>query len=311
MRAPTPTVVVPALSLALLLAAPVLGQEQPKAPPAATEPVKDDVLSGPKVKETKSERSLVKRNFQGRVQRLEIPPAEAAIELLGLDAATAAKVKEVVDDRAKAMDKVVRENLDLLLKFQNTGDRRGRLQLLRESKEKFAEVDAKGRLEDRVAKVLPKDQAERYQELIRGYWDTLLADAEQEAAGAKDRPGKVEILAREVLLAFGAEVKRSYERQLGSKVKDLEELLGKLGLSAEKEAKVRTYFVQYAEQTKGRPTENQRRDLFFKVMRELDRDQQKALLEQVLGGSKKAQSPDAPMKEDPMQGEPMKDEGAK
>lgn len=298
-------------ALTLLLALPAFAQDKPKDPPPAApaaEPGKDDVLSGPKVKETVAEKSLVKRNFQGRVQRLEANPAEAAIELLSLDATTAAKVKKVVDERTRILDRIVRENLELLLKIQNTGDRRGKLALLRESREKFKELETRGRLQEEVAKVLPEDQAKRYEELIKGYWETLLADAEQEAGAGKEKTPKAEIAAREVLLAFGVEIRRSYERQIASKTKELEEFLGKLGLSAEKEAKIRNYFVEFAERTKGRANEQQRRDLFQKVFKELDRDQQRLVLDEVLAKAKPTGVKDDG---DPMKMDPMKDEGSK
>lgn len=297
-------------TLSFLLAAPVLAQDKPKDPPTAqpAEPAKDDVLSGPKVKETVAEKSLVRRNFQGRVQRLEVNPAEAAIELLSLDAATAAKVKKVVGERTQVLDRIVRENLDLLLKIQNTADRRGKIGLLREAREKFKDLEARGKLQEEVAKVLPAEQAKRYEELIKGYWETLLADAEQEAGAGKEKPAKSEIATREVLLAFGAEIRRSYERQIASKTKELEEFLGKLGLSAEKEAKIRNFFVEYAERTKGRASEQQRRDLFQKVLRELDRDQQKIVLDEVLGKARPAGPTD---EGEPMRMDPMKDDGEK
>lgn len=309
------------LTLALVTSA--VGQTQPnktspgttspdKTPPASTGP--EEVLSGPKVKETQAERSLIRRNFQGRVQRLDSSPAEAAVDLLSLDAETKAKVKAILDTRTSTLDRIVRENLELLLKFQNTPDRRGKLTLLREAKETFKPLEQKGTLQDQIIKVLPKDQADRYRELIQGYWDTLIADAEQEARNGKDKAGRVEIQAREVLLAFGTEIRRSYERQIASKTKALEEFLGKLGLSAEKEAKLRTLFAEFAERTKGKPTEQQRRDFFLKIMRELDKDQQKKALEEVLGRSKPEATQDtAPMMDepaeptDPKPPEPMKD----
>jgi hypothetical protein len=252
------------------------------AQPEADKPA-EDVLSGPKVKETQSERTLVKRDFSGKVQRLDANPAEAAVELLTLDEATRAKVKAVVDERTAAMDRIVRDNLELLVKFQNTGDRKGKMALLREYREVFKEIESKGKLQDQVKAVLPKEQAARYDELIAGYWDTVVADAQQEAKKNKETAGRGEILAREGLVAFGGEIRRSYERQIGAKTKELEEFLGKLGLTPEKETKIRNMFTDSFQATVGKPTAQQRRDLMMKVLRELDAEQRKIVIEELLG----------------------------
>lgn len=290
------------LVAAALLAGTALAQTPPKDAPGKPTPAESDVLSGPKVGETQTERSLVRRNFQGRIQRLDSTPAEAAVELLSLDAATKSKVRAILDKRASTLDSIVLSNLELLLKFQNTGDRRGKLALLREAKEVFKPLDSDGPLQTQIAAVLPKDQAERYNELIEGYWTTLVADAEQEARSGKDKATGAEIRAREVLLAFGTEIRRSYERQVASRVRELEEFLGKLGLPAEKEAKLRTMFAEFAERTKLKPTEQQRREFALRVLRELDREQQRKVLTDILG------RPGQPPAAEKEEGTPMRPE---
>ena len=252
-------------------------------PEAAKPDAPSDVLSGPKVKETQSERTLIKRDFSGRVQRVEANPAEAAVDLLAIDEATRAKVKAIVDERTAALDRIVRDNLELLVKFQTTADRKGKMALLREYREVFKDLEAKGKLQDQVKAVLPKEQAARYDELIAGYWDTVVADAQQEATKNKEKTGRAEILAREGLLAFGGEIRRSYERQIASKTKELEEFLGKLGLTPEKEEKLRTMFADSFIATKGKATAQQRRDLMQRVLRELNAEQRKIVIKELLG----------------------------
>jgi hypothetical protein len=283
------------------------------APQTPADPPPADVLSGPKVKETQAERTLVKRDFRGRVQRLEAHPAEAAVELLIVDQPTKAKVSAVVDERTATLDRLVRDNLELLLKFQNTPDRRGRLALLREAGALIKELDAKGTLEERIKPLLPKDQATRFDELIAGYWDTIVADAQQEGRNGEGKPdaktpsktpGRTEILTREKLQAFGAEVKRSYERQIAAKTKELEAFLGKLGLSPEKETTIRNVFTDSFQKTGGKPTPQQRRELGMKVFRELDREQQRLLLKELFSGSDAAPADATPENPDPMQDSP-------
>lgn len=283
---------------------------QTDSPKEAGKP-EGDVLSGPKVKETQSERTLIRRDFSGRVQRLEANPAEAAIELLTLDEATRVKIQTILNERTAALDRVVRDNLELLVKFQSTSDRKGKMALLREYRTVFKDLEAKGKLQDQVRAALSKDQAARYDELIAGYWETVVSDAEQEATKSKEKTGRAEILAREGLAAFGGEIRRSYERQIGAKTKELEEFLGKLGLTPEKETKIRNMFTDSFQATNGKPTSQQRRDLMMRVLRELDGDQRKIVINELLGKAEptsenstpdsmtKSDEPMAPMTESP------------
>jgi len=257
----------------------VVGQETKPAEPAP------DPLAGPTVKETKEERSLIRRNFEGRIQRLETLPDEAAVELLSLDEAVKARVRAVLDDYNKTLDRLVTGNLDLLVKFTNTTGRRERFELVREAKTAFADLESKGSLKERVAKELPKEQAERYETLVKGYWEVLIDDAVQQTAReSKDREksaGRGEIVIREGFLAFGQEVKRSYERQISAKTKELEAFLKKLDLSTEKETKIRNMFVDFEERTKGVSRPEQRRELATRVFRELNKEQQRTMLEEL------------------------------
>jgi hypothetical protein len=285
----------------------ILGLHTPQAL-AQDAPPPTDVLSGPKVKETQAERTLVKRDFRGRVQRLESHPAEAAVELLALDESTKAKVRSVIDERTATLDRLVRENLDLLLKFQNTPDRRGRLALLREAGALIKELDAKGALDDRIRPLLSKEQSARFDELVAGYWDTIVADAQQEGtknADAKaDSPSRAEILIREKLQSFGGEVRRSYERQIAAKTKELEEFLDKLDLDPEKETRIRNLFTDFAQKTGGRPTPQQRRELGMKVFRELDREQQRLVLNELFQSRNDSPKDATPENQEPMQDSP-------
>lgn len=285
--------------------------------PRASEPPDPGVLSGPKVRETAGERSLIRRDFQGRVRRLEIPAEEAAVELLRLDEPTKAKAQKILDERTAILDKAVRENIDLLLRLQNA-DRRTRLEFIREFGESLKELRARGTLREEIRAILPKDQAARYDELIDGYWEVVVADATQAAQrenGARPAPARAEVLAREVLAALGSEIRRSFERQIGQRARELEELLGKLGLSEEKDAKIRGILAEYAERTGGKPTPQQKRDLVLRIYRELDRDQQRIAARELLGlgEQKRGGEPESepmmregsePMAEEPMKGDP-------
>lgn len=282
-----------------------------------TEPPQQDVLSGPKVRETAGERSLIRRDFQGRVRRLEIPPEEAAIELLRLDEPTKAKTQKILEERSAILDKAVRDNIDLLLRLQSA-DRRVRLDLIREFGESLKELRTRGTLREEVRGVLPKGQATRYDELIDGYWDVVVSDAVQAAQrenSTRPAPGRAEVLAREVLTSLGNEIRRSFERQIGQRAREFEELLGKLGLSPEKDSKIRGMLADHVERTGGKPTPQQRRDLVLRIYGELDREQKRIAARELLGLADREKTPEpesepmmregsSPMAEEPMRADP-------
>ncbi len=305
------------MRLILITAAMSAGVALAQPETRTAEPPQQDVLSGPKVRETAGERSLIRRDFQGRVRRLEIPPEEAAIELLRLDEPTKAKTQKILDERSAILDKAVRDNIDLLLRLQSA-DRRVRLDLIREFGESLKELRSWGTLREEVRGVLPKEQATRYNELIDGYWDVVVSDAVQAAQrenSTRPAPGRAEVLAREVLTSLGNEIRRSFERQIGQRAREFEELLGKLGLSPEKESKIRGMLADHVERTGGKPTPQQRRDLVLRIYGELDREQKRIAAQELLGLADREKKPEpepepmmregsSPMAEEPMRADP-------
>src|SRR5262245_31664682 len=107
-----------AMAAVALLSAGALGQAQPGKPAA---PGQDDpaALGGPSVggggpgAPTKVDEAptLVQRDFDGRLKRLEGHPVAAAIDAMRLSADEQAATKKVLLDRSLAIEKVIRENL--------------------------------------------------------------------------------------------------------------------------------------------------------------------------------------------------------
>lgn len=286
------------------------GQSAPVKP--ASQPANSDVLGGPAVHETVTERTLAKRDMQGRVRRLDLSPEESALELLNLDTESQRKADVVVADYHRRLDAIVGDNIDLLLRIQGAKEGPDRQAALREAGEKLAALNEGGKLRDRIAAALPDDQAKRYNALIDGYWKAILDETQADARDRKDKAAPSEIQRRELVRAVGDEIRRSYDRQIAAKSKRVEELLTPLGLSPEQDGKVRAFIEEFAEQTKGKANGNQRRDLFGKIMKELTPEQKKQLLREVLVGPAQADTPpsEIPMKATEgtkSEGEPAKD----
>ncbi len=82
----------------------------PPAPPAA-QPPREPSLGGPKVTEQAAKPTLIHRELDGSIKRLDTAPAEAAVRLLKLDDATRTKVDAILTEQSAAWDALIRTNL--------------------------------------------------------------------------------------------------------------------------------------------------------------------------------------------------------
>lgn len=128
----------------------------------------DGPLSGPGVKTDGSSATLVERNIDGSMRRLEIPPAEAALEQMTLTEGVRADIGAMLAERAALMDGIVSKNLEKIRALRDGGeggkpDRREQFRALREM---FAPVLEEGPLEDRIADLLPEAQRDEFWGMI-------------------------------------------------------------------------------------------------------------------------------------------------
>ncbi len=249
-------------------------------PPAGLSP-----LAGPSVDATKAKKSLVERDYAGKVRRLEIPPEEAAIGLLGLSETDRAKADQVIRERAATLDKVVIENVDLLLEMQTaraSGDLAKQRDVIQQFKEKLEGLRSRGKPMDEIADALPGASREEYRRLVKEYHRAVYDELADEAKAKGQRVRPRDIIARQMALAVGAEVKRSYERQIGSRTQEFEQALAKLDLAPEQEAEIRRLVTQWAQEVKLNPTPAQRREIVEKVLTKLTPTQRRAAMREFL-----------------------------
>lgn len=246
-------------------------------PPATQSP-----LAGPSVDATKAKASLVERDYAGKVRRLEIPAEEAAIGLLGLSEMDRAKADEVIRERAAALDKVVIENVDLLLAMQTaraSGDVIRQREVIQQFKSKLEGLRSRGKPVEEIAAALPEATRDEYQRLVKEYHRAVYDELAEEAKSRGDRARPREIIARQMAQAIGAEIKRSYERQIGSRTQEFEQAIAKLDLSPEQEAEIRRMVTLWAQETKLNATPEQRREIVEKVLAKLTPTQRRAALQ--------------------------------
>jgi len=267
----------------LALTTTALAQSPPPTPPPARE---SPALGGPKLASTPHQPTLIKRNFDGTLKRLDIPAEEAALTLLVLTEPEQQATATILRERAATLDRVVGDNIPLLVRLQGykEGDKDPRqAEALRELTEKLKGLRERGRLRDELATALAPDNATQFERPVSEYWKTLINESTQAARAAGDDNKPAATVAREVLKAIGQEVKRSYDRQIAAKTGELDSMLAKVGATPEQDLKIRNLSTDYFQQTLGKPTLEQRREFFRSIMKELTPDQRKALLEELYG----------------------------
>ena len=250
-------------------------------PKPATQPAADP-LGGPKVEPRTGEPSLVATGMEGTIKRLEVSPEEAALPLLGLDDKEIEATVKVLDERAALLDKIVSENIPLLLKFQalRQGDtQKEQMQALTELAKALKPLREAHRLRDELARAMTPEKAEKMNRLVAEYWTAIYTEAEQTLKVKGGRvPTRAEISGYQTLLAVGLDIKRSYERVVGSRQAELDGFLKKLSVTPEQDTKIRNLATDYAQKTLGKPTPDQRTEFFAKVLKELDNEQKAQLL---------------------------------
>jgi hypothetical protein len=130
---------------------------------------------------------------------------------------------------------------------------------------------------------LSKERAAQFDALLAEYRKVAIDEANAEARRRNEFVNARTLETRENLASLGAEIKRSYEKQVSSKAAEFEGIIAKLGLSTEQEAKIRSLVTQFAQEHRGKATPEQRRAFFFRVMTQLDQEQQKRLMTLYLG----------------------------
>lgn len=275
-----------------------------------------DALRGPSVGEKLLSRSLVERDFSGKLKRLEVDPAIAAIEHIELTPDERAKVDRLINERNTLMDGLVLDHLKDIVALagaRQAGDRAGTRESLVRVYEEFRPFIERGTLSKELKSALPEAKYAELERMTREYGEAAMGERESEmngentqgaAAGAggkrfagrggAGKEGAGAARAQEFLEGFGQEIKRSYERVLGSRAKDFDALLASLSLRPEQESKVRGLVTDLIQKSLGKPSPRETARVYMQVYRELDAEQRAALVRTIRE----------------RRGEPKKDEGA-
>lgn len=234
-------------------------------------PADPSPLSGPAVPDDASE-PRVQRDFEGNMKPLEVRPEIAALEELTLSEAERLGVDEVLVKRTATMERLIRENIDLLLRAQAVregNDPKARQALAEDFREAFMELAADGPLSEQLTTAMSDENAAKFNAINKEYWRELIGQEPGDGDRGRNR------IARVAVKLLGQEVKQTYERMLGDGKEQLERVIGELQLTPEQEAKVRAIVTEFGQKTKLNPTGMQRVGLFAQIAKELTPEQRK------------------------------------
>lgn len=288
-----------------------IAAEQAPQPPPTAQPSTDpasrptEPLSGPKAREAGDGKpTLVHRDLEGQVRRTERTPEEEAVDLLTVDAETRKSLDRIIAQRAAMLDQFVVENVDLLTKFGQaaaTNNKVDQFALLMQASGKLTPLFSKGTLAVQFRQVLPEESRGAFDHLLGAYWDAVVAE-QQAAAAPKDQsdgwpmaptagaahrsaPAKsrMSILGEERLKSLGKEIELAFQRQLYSGDFLYSYVTRGIELTDEQSATIRGLCREFAEKTKGNPTEAQNKQLFLSIASVLTVAQQTQAIRNVKG----------------------------
>lgn len=253
------------------VAAPSERQEEQSEPPA-------NLLAGPAV-DAAREATIVERDYAGRMRPLEITPEEAALERMDLPAGAREAAVGVLAARAAILDRVVRENIDLLTRLATAAesrDTRRLIPLALELHHKLEPLRERGTLRAELREAIPEPRRAEFDALVDGYWAAVRAEAPRGKRFAR--------IIEERARLFGKQVERSFQRQERSGDIAVAYVLSRLDLPPEREAQVREIVAQHnAGLGPEGPTEADHARLFVKVAAHLNAEQRAQLIKVLRG----------------------------
>ncbi|MGH7132426.1 MAG: hypothetical protein ACREJO_10825 [Phycisphaerales bacterium] len=270
----------------LLFATPLLAGEPPAKSPD-TKPALDAApLGGPKLTSpSTTDTGLVRRSFEGKVERLDQPPELAALAKLTLDKPTREKLDAIVFKRARVIDDFVADNLPMLNDFQAASANQNKaaiFKLLGDASKKLDALWKDGPLEQQCRALLPMDQQAKFDKLVGHYWDAVVAEHKADPTDVDDKgkpKNRLGIMIEERLKSFGKEIELSFYRVAESGELIYRYLFKDVDLTGDQPAQVRTILADFSRETKLAPTKAQGEKLFRDLSKVLDADQRKQVID--------------------------------
>lgn len=254
--------------------------------PAADAPA--PLLTGPAVEPAASAPTLVRLNYEGRIERVaDAQPEEAALELVDLDDASRARIDARLEERARLIDAAVVEHYQTLLELYTAfgaGDQAEVIRLYLEFISHLQPIFEGGGLPRQLGSEMPQPVRREYARLLTEYYAAVAADILEHPEDQQGNPpvSRADALRNYKIGLLMEEVGRSFNRIIEQKVDEFEELLSALRVSPEREGELRAMVERLAPEIGLNPTEAQKREVFMQIMELLEPDERQRLLAYVL-----------------------------
>lgn len=245
-------------------------------PPPAQMPT---TLAGPKVdRHPDGRRTLVQREFDGRLKRLEVEPVGAAVAIMVLSDSDRAAAERVLLARKTAFDALIRDNIPLLMRADGAfkGHDGGEGQLaLQQLFEKARPIIDRGPLIDQVADAISPAAAAELRRIHAEY----MAAAVQDRVDRGEKPGRFGLRLAEGFAQFQREVEDSARRVFEGGDKEFKQLVAKLDLTPEQESRIQGMFMDLYANSMGKPPKGEQAKVLLKSLGLLTPEQKVKLRE--------------------------------
>ncbi|MEM7754033.1 MAG: hypothetical protein AAF297_00175 [Planctomycetota bacterium] len=153
--------------------------------PAAAQSTSEPLLSGPSVDTTDAEKSLVRRGFDGEMERLGQQPEIAAVEMLELSESERLVVDLVLGERAALIDGIVRANRSTIQEMgqsRKARDREGVREAMQKLQPALQPALDQGSLTDLISAALPDAKQTEFTTLLSDYNTAVRENRRAQAA---------------------------------------------------------------------------------------------------------------------------------
>jgi len=219
----------------------------------------DSPLRGPRATETSSAPTIVQRDFDGRLRRMEGEPEVAALRALDLTAEQRERLDAIVSRRIAAFDAIVAAHV---LELQHAFAALGRFESLTSGAERwqamhevsrawavFAPWRERGSAIDELGDALAPQQQREARRMAHAFRSSLIAER---AADLGVPPGSPQVQAHVRLEMFGRLLEESFARQSRAGEDSLEQLTKALALTPEQSERARAIFGRLYEKEAAR-----------------------------------------------------------
>lgn len=204
--------------------------------------------------------TLVEREFDGRLKRLDIDPAIAALGLLGLPDEQRNAADKVVNERYTMLDALVREHgVEIFTLSQDlktareSGDRAGARRALAGLAKLARPVLVRGRLSDEIGAALPVERRDEFAAIVEEYSAAAVADRMSRTDEFGENPTRPQAETAEALANMGQEFRGAYERTIKASGGEFDRLLKELDVTPEQEGQIRAKVTDLYLHSKGAP----------------------------------------------------------